>query len=135
MHLGKAFLILVCAALTLSGCATSSWHEIGIAYLSADERTLTVDLTFGAPEGSPQLCERVTDTELDESSAQVVIGILVEKDCPRPWPWEEPVYSNLIGYSHPVTFRLKRSLAGRIVIDNTDGRCVRIYPRHDDETP
>jgi hypothetical protein len=125
---GKAFLILVCAALTLSGCATSSWHGIGRAKLSADERTLTVDLMFGAPAGSPKLCERVTDTELDESSSQVVIGILVEKDCPRQWPWEEPVYTNLVGYLHPVKFTLKRSLAGRTVINNTDGQPVRIYP-------
>ncbi|MEU4515611.1 hypothetical protein AB0G05_39475 [Nonomuraea wenchangensis] len=125
---GKALLVLVCAALTLSGCATSSWHDIGSAKLSADERTLTVDLIFGAPEGSPRLCERVTDTELDESSAQVVIGILVEKDCPQEWPWEDPVFTNLIGYRHPVKFTLKRALAGRTVINNTDGQRVRISP-------
>ncbi|MGW5156259.1 hypothetical protein ACWEPN_12345 [Nonomuraea wenchangensis] len=124
---GKAFLVLVCAALTLSGCATSSWQGIESAKLSADERTLTVDLIFGAPEGSPTLCERVTDTELDEASSQVVIGILVEKDCPRQWPWEEPVYTNMVGYRHPVKFTLKRSLAGRTVINNTDGRRVWIY--------
>lgn len=125
---GKAFLVLVCVALTLSGCATSSWEDIGSANLSADERTLTVNLMFGAPEGSPRLCERVTNTELDESSSQVVIGILVEKDCPKQWPWEEPVYNNLVGYLHPVKFTLKRSLAGRTVIDNTDGQRVQIYP-------
>ncbi|NUP81469.1 MAG: hypothetical protein HOV96_28415 [Nonomuraea sp.] len=125
---GKAFLVLVCVALTLSGCATSSWEDIGSANLSADERTLTVNLMFGAPEGSPRLCERVTNTELDESSSQVVIGILVEKDCPKQWPWEEPVYNNLAGYPHPVKFTLKRSLAGRTVIDNTDGQRVQIYP-------
>ncbi|MEW1841497.1 hypothetical protein AB0392_26455 [Nonomuraea angiospora] len=128
MPIGKAFLVLVCVALTLSGCATSSWQDVGGAKLSADERTLTVDLLFGAPEGSAKLCERVTDTELNESPSQVVIGILVEKDCPRQWPWEEPVYSNLVGYRHPVTFTLKRSLAGRTVINNTDGQRVRIYP-------
>src|SRR5687767_6606444 len=128
MPISKAFLVLVCASLTLSGCATSSWHDIGGAKLSADERTLTVDLVFGAPAGSPRLCQRVTDTELDESPSRIVIGILVEKDCPRPWPWEEPVYSNLIGYQHPVKFTLKRSLAGRTVINNTDGQRVRIYP-------
>ncbi|MGA5763419.1 hypothetical protein [Nonomuraea bangladeshensis] len=125
---GKAFLVLVCAALTLSGCATSSWEGIGSAKLSADERTLTVDLIFGAPEGSSRLCERVTDTELDESSSQVAIGVLVEKDCPRQWPWEEPVFTNLVGYRHPVKFTLKRSLAGRTVINSTDGQRVWIYP-------
>ncbi|MGW2153214.1 hypothetical protein [Nonomuraea sp. NPDC001699] len=125
---GKAFLILMCAASTLSGCATSSWQGIGSAKLSVDERTLTVDVIFGAPDGSPQLCDRVTDTELDESSSQVVIGILVEEDCPRQWPWEEPVYSNLVAYLHPVKFTLKRPLAGRTVINNTDGKHVRIYP-------
>ncbi|MET7330463.1 hypothetical protein [Nonomuraea sp. NPDC005650] len=128
MPVGKAFLLLVCAVLMLSGCATSSWEDIGGATLSADERTLTVDLLFGAPEGSPKLCERVTGTEVDESSSQVVIGILVEEDCPRQWPWEEPVFSNLVGYRHPVKFTLKRSLAGRTVINNTDGQRVRIYP-------
>ncbi|MGW4412932.1 hypothetical protein ACWEJ6_53835 [Nonomuraea sp. NPDC004702] len=126
---GKAFITLVCATLTLSDCATSSWEDIGGANLSADERTLTVNLIFGAPEGSPRLCERVTSTELDESSSQVVIGILVEKDCPQRWPWEEPVLTNLIGYPHPVKFTLRRSLADRAVINNTDGRRVQIYPQ------
>lgn len=96
--------------------------------MSADERTLTVDLMFGAPVGFPKLRERVTDTELDESSAEVVIGILVEEDCPRQWPWEEPVYSNLVGYLHPVEFTLKQPPAGRTVINNTDGQPARIYP-------
>lgn len=128
MPVGKSFLVLVCAALALSGCATSSWEGIGSAKLSADERTLTVNLMFGAPEGSPELCERVTDTQLDESSSQVVIGALVAKDCPQQWPWEEPVVSNLVGYLHPVKFTLKRPLAGRTVINNTDGHRVRIYP-------
>ncbi|MFF0769974.1 hypothetical protein ACFYUK_13875 [Nonomuraea wenchangensis] len=69
----------------------------------------------------------MTDTELDEASSQVVIGILVEKDCPRQWPWEEPAYTTMVGYRHPVKFTLKRSLAGRTVINNTDGRRVWIY--------
>jgi hypothetical protein len=128
MPIGKSFLVLACAALTLSGCATSSWEDIGSAKLSADERTLTVNLMFGAPNGSPELCESVTDTELDESSSQVVIGALVQEDCPQQWPWEEPVYSNLIDYQHPVKFTLKRPLAGRTVINNTDGQRVRILP-------
>ncbi|MEU6723094.1 hypothetical protein ABZ917_05190 [Nonomuraea wenchangensis] len=94
MPTGKAFLVLVCAALTLSGCATSSWHGIGSAKLSADERTL------------------------------------VEKDCPRQRPWEEPVYTNMVGYRHPVKFTLKRSLAGRTAINNTDvGVCGSIRRR------
>ncbi|MEV4378946.1 hypothetical protein [Streptosporangium sp. NPDC049644] len=128
MSTGKAFLTLACAALMLTGCATSSWENIGGAKLSADERTLTVELILDAPSRFEKPCERVKDTEINESSSQVVIGIQVEKDCPRQWPWEEPVFTNLVGHPYPVKFKLERPLAGRTVVNNTNGHRVRIYP-------
>ncbi|WP_157549659.1 hypothetical protein [Nonomuraea candida] len=129
MPAGKALVTLAaCAAVMLTGCATSSWEDIGSAWLSADGRTLTVRLLLAAPSPDAKPCERVTDTEVNEFPSKIVIGIQVEKDCPRPWPWEEQVASLLISRPSPVELQLRKPLAGRSVVNNTSGRHVRIYP-------
>ncbi|WP_345572829.1 hypothetical protein [Nonomuraea rosea] len=87
--------------------------------LSPDGRTLTVRVLFSRPPSSPEPCERVAGTMVEESASTVVIGVLVDEDiCDRPWPWEEPtMYETLAAYAHPVRLRLKAPLGGRVVVN------------------
>jgi hypothetical protein len=122
----RAMLALACVAGTALGAAgcSSSW-EIHRAQLSSDERTLTVQLVFGAPDSTGKFCERVTDTEVTESPSQVIVGVEVDASCRRSWPWEDE-FTNLVGHVYPVPFELKQPLGERTVIDNEGHQPVTI---------
>ncbi len=86
-----------------------------------------MQVVFSRPSSSPEPCERVADTMVEESASTVVIGVLVEEDiCDRPWPWEEPTYSLLIGYQHPVELRLKAPLGDRAVVNTATEKPVAV---------
>lgn len=118
-------LALTCAALVMTGCGASTWQDIHFATLSPDDRTLTVTLTFGAPDESGRTCERVTDTEVTESPSRVVIGVEVDDSCRRSWPWEEGL-TNMVGRAHLVQLKLKEPLGERIVVNNLSDEPVEV---------
>jgi hypothetical protein len=123
---GRA-LAVACVALALAGCSTSEWQDIENVTLSPDGRTLTVKVMFSRPPSHPEPCERVADTTVKETRSTVVIGVLTEEDIcdrPRPWPWEEPTYSLLMGYLHPVELQLKAPLGNRSVVNTATGKPV-----------
>lgn len=114
--------------LVLSACSGPRWEEIRSATLSADQLTLTVNLTFGEPDEDGTYCERITDKKVTESSSQVIIGVEVDQGiCHRSLPWEEDITTSL-GYRYPVQLKLKSPLTGRAVIDSTSHQRVRIIP-------
>ncbi|GAA3413774.1 hypothetical protein [Streptosporangium vulgare] len=117
---------LASAALALTACSAPHWEKIYFATLSADELTLTANVIFGKPDKDGTHCERVTGSEVFESSSKVIIKVQVsENSCPRPWPWEN-VATHSIGYLHPVQFKLKKPLAGRTVVDGTKHKKIQV---------
>ncbi|MEV0590660.1 hypothetical protein [Nonomuraea cavernae] len=125
--LGSRALAVVCVSLVVAGCSTSEWRNVKNVTLSPDGRTLTMQVMFSRPPSNPEPCERVADTIVEESASTVVIGVLVEEDiCDRPWPWEEPTYSTLTGYPHPVQLRLKTPLGDRAVVNTAAEKPVAV---------
>lgn len=110
-------LLVAAALLTMTACSQAQWQQIQVATLSPDERTLTVEVSFGTPETRPRECERVTDTEVRESPSQVIIGVQVHNTCSSPWPWEGDTLS--IAYVRRVSLQLRQPLAERTVLNNT----------------
>ncbi|WP_156080746.1 hypothetical protein [Microbispora rosea] len=115
-------LLLAPTALAATACGGPEWQDMPSAMLSKDERTLTVELTFKRPENDKKQCQQVTERKVEESASQVVIGVQVQDDCPRP---SKPTIA--IGYVRRVTLHLKQPLGGRIVLENVHHRRVRIY--------
>ncbi|MER5620461.1 hypothetical protein ABT061_05385 [Streptosporangium sp. NPDC002544] len=112
--------------LLLTACGSQpSWQAISIATLSSDGLTLTVELLFGQPKPDGTYCEQVTDTDVLESSSQVVIGIQVVNTCAAPFPWEQRNTFD-VGYIFPVKLNLKKPLGERAVLEKENRWPVRV---------
>ncbi|MFJ2028978.1 hypothetical protein [Streptosporangium sp. NPDC087985] len=107
--------------MTLTACGGPQWQDINTAALSKDERTLIVEVLLATPEDAASQCEKVTDTEIKESSSQVIIGIEVSNNCPHTWN-----DTLAIGYVRFVKLELRQPLSGRTVLDNTRHQRVKI---------
>ncbi|GAA3516030.1 hypothetical protein FHR32_007187 [Streptosporangium album] len=114
-------LLMGLAAMTLTACSGSQWQDINTATLSKDERTLTVEVLLATPEDNKLQCEKVTETEVNESSSQVIIGIQVSNNCPSSGN-----DTLAIGYVRFVKLKLRQPLSGRTVLDNTRHQRVKI---------
>jgi hypothetical protein len=115
--------VIAFAVLVLTAC-TAEWEEVHLASLSADERTLTVDLIFRPPNAEGEFCQRVTNTEVSETPSEVIIGIQVDDNC-RSWPWENEYHQD-IGNLYPVKLELQAPLAGRDLINKGTRQRVNI---------
>jgi hypothetical protein len=122
----RTMLALACIAGTVLGVAScSSPWEIHLAKLSPDERTLTVQLVFGAPDSMGKFCERVTGTDVAESPSQVIVGVEVDASCRRSWPWDDEV-TNMSGHVYPIPLRLKEPLGERTVVNKKSHQSITI---------
>ncbi|GAA3711241.1 hypothetical protein GCM10022224_090930 [Nonomuraea antimicrobica] len=112
--------IFLAGTLSLASCGGPEWQPINWATLSADGRTLTVELTFSRPADAVQ-CERVTNTEVEESPSRVVIGVQLEANCPAP-----AANTLMKGYARQVSLKLQQPLGARIVVDSARHQRVEI---------
>jgi hypothetical protein len=114
-------LVIGSIIMTTASCASTEWQAIHVARLSSDERTLTVEVTFGSPRDRASQCDHVTATEVEESPSQVIIGIQVRDDCP-------PARGMTLmrGYISRINLQLKQPLGKRVVVDNTRQGRVKI---------
>ncbi|MFI9573135.1 hypothetical protein ACIG5D_17005 [Microbispora rosea] len=118
-----AFALLVgSTAFAATACAGPEWQNIPSAMLSEGGRALTVDLTFKKPESDKEQCQRVVERRIEESASRVIIGVLVQDDCPRP-----SKSTIAMGYVRRVKLHLKHPLGGRTVLENVHHQRVRIY--------
>ncbi|WP_433511907.1 hypothetical protein ACQP2T_50340 [Nonomuraea sp. CA-143628] len=72
----------------------------------------------GRPGSDGRFCVQVTDTEVSETSEQVVLGVKVRDDCEPTFPWEGGRTSTNFGFERKYQFHLKASLAGRHLVDS-----------------
>ena len=127
VHKKTTFALLVgSTALAATACGGPEWQDISSAMLSEGGRALTVDLTFKRPESSKEQCQRVVAKEVEESASQVIIGVRVQDDCPRP-----SKATIAMGYVRRVKLHLKQPLDGRTVLENVHHQRVRIYSSPD----
>lgn len=122
----RTTLVLICIIGTILGAVgcSSPW-DIHRAKLSSDERTLTVELSFGAPDSTGAFCEKITGKGVTESSSEVIVEIDVDASCRRSWPWEKK-FTNLPAHVYPVPFKLANPLGERVVIDKNGRRPITI---------
>ncbi|MEV0348436.1 hypothetical protein AB0H88_21900 [Nonomuraea sp. NPDC050680] len=106
------------SVLLTAGCAGQAhWYPIESAAVDPGGRTITAVILTGRPGSDGRSCERVTDTEVSETSEQVVLGIKVHDDCEPTFPWEDGRISTNLGFARNYQFHLKGSLAGRHLVD------------------
>ncbi|MEV4184118.1 hypothetical protein AB0J28_22100 [Streptosporangium canum] len=118
--------ILACQMLTLGACGGQAyWDQIPAVTVSAEELTLTAELTIGPPKVDGTSCYEVVNREVDESASKVTIGVQMRNNCASFFPWEEE-RSNLAGYPLKVDLHLKTPLAGRSVLDKKSSERVTI---------
>ncbi|MGI5489350.1 hypothetical protein [Microtetraspora malaysiensis] len=91
---------------------------------SADGLTLTVHLVLGRPTS----CEKVTDTAVQESTSQVLLGVQVYDTCGPLLSWGT-VADTLEGYPFSVNLKLQAPLAGRTLVDQATGQKIPILER------
>ncbi|NUW46512.1 hypothetical protein [Nonomuraea rhodomycinica] len=106
------------SALLTAGCARQAhWYPIESAAVSTGGRTITAMIITGRPGPDGRFCVRVTDTEMSETSEQVVLGIEVRDDCESIFPWEGGGVSTNFGFPRTYQFHLKEPLSRRRLVD------------------
>lgn len=101
------------------------WPTILVVTRSDDDLTLTAHLTFGRPAS----CEKVTNTTVQESTSQVVLGVQVYDTCSPLISWGGSVADSLDAYNFPVNLKLQAPLAERTLIDKATGQKIPIPKR------
>ncbi|MER6943051.1 hypothetical protein ABT294_03405 [Nonomuraea sp. NPDC000554] len=115
-RLGLALAVI--SVLLTAGCARQArWYPIESAAADPGGRTITAVILTGRPGSDGKFCVQVTDTEVSETSAQVVVGIKVRDVCEPIFPWEDGGTSTNFGFARKYQFHLKGSLAGRRLVD------------------
>ncbi|WP_030904248.1 hypothetical protein [Streptosporangium amethystogenes] len=118
--------VLACQTLALGACGRQAyWDQIAVATVSADELTITAEMTIGPPKADGTSCYEVVEKKVEEFTSQVIIGIQMRNNCAPVFPWEQEV-TTLVGYPLKVDLPLKAPLAGRSILDEKSGERVSV---------
>ncbi|MEQ4725960.1 hypothetical protein [Nonomuraea sp. B19D2] len=115
------------SVLLAAGCGRQArWYPIESAAADSGGRTITAVILTGRPGSDGKFCAQVTDTEVVETSEQVVLGIKVRDVCEPIFPWEDGGTSTNFGFARKYQFHLKGPLARRHLVDQATQREIPI---------
>src|SRR5262245_44588412 len=127
--LGVALALVLLLAVTLllltAHVNKPSWWSVADVKPSADGRTLTAELLFPEPKADGTFCQQVTNTVVEESTSQVVVGAQVYSSCAPLLSWGQ-VTMTAEGHPFYVDLHLRAPLAGRTVVDKASGQRIPI---------
>lgn len=127
-RLGIVFALLLIALAVLFATAQINkpyWQSIAQVEPLADGRTLRVELLFSEPRPDGTFCERVVDAAVEESAAQVAVGVQVYNECAAFMSWGT-VRGSAVGHPYSVDVRLRAPLGGRLIVERGSERPIPI---------
>ncbi|MEW1845928.1 hypothetical protein AB0392_48940 [Nonomuraea angiospora] len=140
-RLGIVFALLLLAALTALFATAHinkpRWEWIAQVKPLVDGRTLRAELLFSRPRPDGTFCERVVDTVVEETTAQVAVGVQIYNECAPFLSWGR-VRGSLVGHPYTVDLRLRAPLGGRLIVERESGRPIPIQgksPRYTTGNP